>query len=149
MCCCHTLDHIIISYVILCQYHLAVNFVTPPSQCSISPLPLKQLNHVLENSLKLSLTSSVFNDGVTFISGIHLPKSMAGSHTWKSESGEYLKISWQPSRLICGTGGCLWSSFFNAMNVNWLFFNVMLCKFFARPRDLELKQYYLFKNWKG
>lgn len=61
--------------------HLAVNLITPPSQCSIMPLPLKQFNQVLEKDLKLSLSSSVLETGVTFISGIHLPKSIAGNQT--------------------------------------------------------------------
>lgn len=73
--------------------YLAVNFVTPPSQCSIIPLPLKQFNQVFENNLKLSLSSSVLDTGVTFISGTHLPKSIAGNQTLKSESGEYLNMS--------------------------------------------------------
>lgn len=118
-------------------FHLAVNFITPPSQCSITPLPLKQLSHVLEKDLKLSLSLSVLETGVTFISGMHLPKSIAGNQTWKSESGENLKMSWQPSRLTRGTGGCRWRSFFSVINVTRLFLRVIDCRCFARPSDLE------------
>lgn len=114
--------------------------MTPPSQCSITPLPLKQLSHVFENDLKASLSSFVFDKGVTFISGIQRPKSMAGSHTWKSESGEYLNMSKHPSRFICGTGGCLCNSFLRVMKVRALSLSVTVWRRLARPRHLRMKR---------
>lgn len=111
--------------------------MTPLSQCSIIPRPLKQFSQVFEKDLKLSRSSSLFDIGLTFISGIHLPKSIAGSQTWKSESGEYLKMSWQPSRLIWGTGGCLCRSFFSVMNVKRLFLSVIVWMCLARLKLLK------------